>query len=153
MKLSNLIFNKLGNNFSVMLSNPEIEIMEKIEGVINIDGNNFFYEIEGVSTIHTGNNVLTFIAKLYSQEFEYPVSVRFLDNADIIAEAKEDLKGNFINSVFVFEFEKEEPISIFKLSAYKAKFFEFIKEDKYKIKIKEENLLKGLLELVYILYN
>lgn len=43
MKLQNLIFNKLGNSFSVMISNPEIEIMEKTEGLINIENNTYYY--------------------------------------------------------------------------------------------------------------
>ncbi len=152
MKLQNLIFNKLGNSFSVMLANPEIEIMEKAEGLINIDETTYYYEIEGIDTIHTNNNVLRIIAKLYSKEFDYPVSISFLDNGDILAEAKEELKGNFENEEFKFSFIKEEPISIFKLSAYKGKFFEFLKEEAYIIKIKERDLIKGLLELAFILY-
>ena len=152
MKLQNLIFNKLGNSFSVMLANPEIEIMEKAEGLINIEDNTYYYEIEGINTIHTNNNVLQILAKLYSKEFDYPLELSFLDNGDIIAITKEELKGKFENEYFVFSFVNEEPVSIFKLSAYKAKYFEFLKEEKYIVKIKEENLIKGLLELSFVLY-
>ncbi|RUM48329.1 MAG: hypothetical protein DSY47_05695 [Hydrogenothermus sp.] len=152
MKLQNLIFNKLGNSFSVMISNPEIEIMEKAEGLINVENNTYYYEIEGIDTIHSNNNILKILVKLFSKEFEYPVEISFLDNGDILVKTKEELKGKFENENFIFSFVNEEPISIFKLSAYNAKFFEFAKEEKYVIKIKEENLIKGLLELTFVLY-
>jgi len=151
MKLQNLIFNKLGNSFSVMLSNPEIEIMEKSEGLLSLD-DTYYYEIEGIDTIHADNNILKILVKLYSKEFEYPVVISFRDNGDVLVDANEKFTGRFENEVFTFTFVKEEPVSIFKLSAYKAKFFEFLKEEKYIVKIKEENLIKGLLELAFVLY-
>lgn len=152
MKLQNLIFNKLGNGFSVMIFNPEIEIMEKVEGLINIENNTYYYEIEGINTIHSNNNILKILVELFSKEFEYPVEISFLDNGDILVKTKEELKGKFENGNFMFSFVNEEPISIFKLFKYDAKFFEFLKEEEYIIRIKEENLIKGLLELSFVLY-
>ncbi len=151
MKLQNLIFNKLGNSFSVMLANPEIEIMEKAESPILIEENQMFYEVEGISTIHTQDTVLAILLKLYSTGCEYPAMVRFVENGDVVLSIKDEIVGKFENGEYEFPLENPDPISVFKLSAYKPKYFSFVKEDTYKIKIKEEDILKGALELSYAL--
>lgn len=149
MKLQNLIFNRLGNNLSVMISNPEIQIMEKIESPIIFEEKNLFYEVEGISTVHFDGSILQIFLKLYSENFEYDAYIKFLQNGNIFVEAKEDFSGTFQNGIFILEMVEEYPVWIFKLSAVKLQYSIFEKKDKYKLKIKEEHLIKGILELTY----
>lgn len=152
MKLQNLIYNKLGNSFSVMLSNPEIQIMEKVHSPIYFEGKQFYYEINGISTMHFDKSVLQIFLKLYSPEFEHDLFIKFLENGEVFLEAKEEFLGKFENGMYNFELLEEEPLIVFKLSAVKAEYFSFEKEDKYKLKIKEEHLIKGALEVLYYIY-
>ncbi len=153
MKLQNLIYNKLGNSFSVMLTNPEIQIMEKVNSPISFEGNQFYYEIEGISTYHFDKSVLQIFIKMYSPSFEHDLFIKFLENSDVFVEAKEEFIGKFQNGFFELRFLEEDPLIIFKLSAAKPDYFSFEKsENKYIIKIKEEHLIKGALEILYYIH-
>ena len=129
MKLQNLIFNKLGNSFSVLIGNPEIEIMEKAEAPIQIDNNQMFYEVEGISTFHTDDTVLAILIKLYSTGCEYPAMVRYVENGDVVLSIKDDIIGRYESGEYIFSLEDPDPISVFKLSAYKPRYFSFIKDN------------------------
>ncbi|RMA97302.1 hypothetical protein [Hydrogenothermus marinus] len=151
MKLQNLILNKLGNNFSVLISNPEIQIMEKVRSGVNIDNQNLYFEIDGISTMNFDNTILQIYLKLYSPKFEYESYIKFFEDGRIFAFATEEFIGDFKEGIFSLEMVEEDPAMIFKLSGIKPTYFTFEKEDKYKVKIKEEHLIKGVLEITYFL--
>jgi hypothetical protein len=136
-----------------MISNPEIQIMEKVNSQIFFEENQYYYEIEGISTFHFDRSVLQIFLKLYSPNFEHDLFIKFYENGNLFLEAKEEFIGKFENQMFSFELVEEEPLIVFKLSAANPKFFEFTKEEnKYKLKIKEQHLIKGALEVLYYIY-
>ncbi len=148
MSVENLVFNKLGNSFSVMISSEKENI--QLWDSVKIDQEVELFAISTIPVIFEKKEIY-FSCILKNKEKFYgiyfykndPISFFITENLDDLSTIKKiDLEFEHINDFF--QLKKENAELIFKLS---MKNLQNLKIQNGNILLPKENFLRGILEI------
>ncbi len=141
MIVQNLIYNKLGNSFSLMIQVQENII--QLHDQVHFSLKSVPVSVEGISTLEKD----IFLISIKAGEKIFIIKLLEKDGLWLVYE---DINIKYVSDSFEYFISNDSFEEIIKLVNEKYDFIDILKKkDGYKIKLKDQ-FLKGLLEILHI---